>query len=1222
MRRQGGRIPGRWQRQPVPRATTPPFSNPFRIWLSSSSLTPTSEENEVSYLSWDDATRQFLRDSSSQSSSSSSSKHLFRQAQAVIDQLVSVTEEDTEEEQNESVTRKKRLPSAPNTNHKNVSLAFAFLDRMLEREQEAIVGDGGYIIMSHNDFNNECLNAVLKLWRESKDEKKNNALSPDQVLGHLDNYRSARSSSLWIPDVQSYNILLDGAAIRGQVEFCQRLYQWMWEESKQDSLLRPDVVTIRTMFKAHIRASRRDESRSMEAPQACEALAEDWKRRSQSSSTQGIYQSLIHAWAHSDPLQSEVYLKTMAQRCLEGDGEEEGPDTVAWNRVISAYAIGHGQPYKAAQLLEEFWHYSQLLGESGARMIAQPDLFSYNSVLEGWARASNYKEANKTFTRLQTASSTAPNIISYTSAIKANGTNWERVQELATECIQAYQAQEQSVGVEEEDSKRHLVLDHPFFHVWLQTALQAGGGSLAVRRALSILDQMRALQIQPDTKSCLTLLQCYLQDNDDIEGATKWFMENAKTDLDESSIPAFVGTVLTMVDDISIIPPLIQFPRRRSISLLQAICEQNFLTRPENVERLLSRLSASQGQAMLQWMKHRSSTKAYSIVLRNMAKEANGPGAESIFGQWKDQYSDGDNTHDDGLSMLADMYTSLVMAWSKVGNVVRCKFWLQEWLDSDHLLRPPDKRVQTAILSAYAHAGDAQGAQDYLHRFRSQGEDPDVVMYNIVLNAFAKSGSSQRAQEYLEQEMNVRDIFSYNTIIHAHAREGNLELARKCVEQVVDLCQREKDESSTKMDHRCQPDLATFRPLLAGVTRSQDLDAAERAEELLHWMNNLYQQGVLKEAPDSHCYQLVMDAWANSKAPGAARQAEEIMRDMIPAATTLSYATVMRAYKRNPGRKQALLDEMYGAYLQGNQRLKPTAEVFLLVLEDLAKTSPERAESFLRRMTKMYEEGLNTAKPTRKAYNVVLKSWAQSPKNDPKAAKRAEALLRQLQSRYLEDGDPSLQPSMESYKAVLTILSKQKKAAMLESLFGELFGAYSASTTSQQKTSLKPDAACINALFLAYRSTNNVSKAQKFLAQLEEWKDTNVLDTKLTVKSYNFVLACMASRGLAEESESFVLQHMKDRGIQPDVVSYNTVMTAWSRTRLPEAGSRVESLLHKMAVPADAMTFSILLRAVVKSNGSSETKEQLAEAIIQQMKVHGFEPTARDLKLLSVAKAA
>lgn len=1223
LRRQGRIVLERWQSLSVMNIRARSFDLVLRNNLTSTS----SASDGIASVSWDDATRQFLNDSSQQSSSFTP-KQLFRQAQGVIDQLVPATEDSSMDEPNEFAGRKTRLlPKI--VDRKSVLLAFDFLDRMLELEQQAVAGDDNYVMM-HHDFNNQCLNAVLKLWRESNDDKESStALSADEVLARLDNYRSTRSSALWIPDTQSYNILLDGAALRGQVDFCHRVYHWMWKESEQDSLLRPDLVTLRTMFKAHIQAGRQDDgsASTKEAPEACEALVVDWKRRTQSSSTQGIYQSLIHAWAHADPLQSEVYLKTMAQQCLEGEGE--GPDTVAWNRVISAYAIRHGQPYKAAQLLEQFWEYSQLLEErasaesdSNIRVNAQPDLFSYNSVMEGWARVANAKEANKTLSRLQTATSTSPNIISYTTAIKANISNWERVQELATDCIQAYQTQEQSLDVEEGDSNRHLVLDLPFCHVWLEAALRSGGGRSGVSRALSILDKMRTLQIQPDTKSYLILLQCFLQDNDDIEGATKWFMENAKADMSESSIAAFVAKVLTMVDDISIVPPLMQFPRRQPMSLLQAICEQNFLTRPENVERLLSKLSATQGRAMLQWMKHGCSTKAFSIVLRNMSNEGNGPGTESIFAQWKEQYSSFSDTSDDDLRILADMYTSLIMVWAKAGNVNRCEFWLEEWLDSDHLLRQPDKRVQTTILSAYANAGDVNGANGLLHRFRSQGAEPDVTMYNAVLNAVAKSESSKRAQEFLDQEMSVRDTVSYNTIIHAHSREGNVEMARQCVEKLVDLYQRDMAQSPTPMDHSCQPDLATFRPLLSCVTQSQDPNAAQQAEDILDWMDDLYQQGVLRDAPDSQCFQMVLDAWSRSRAPGGAQRAEEFFRSMVPSPTVLSYATLMRAYKRDPGRKQALLEEMYGAYLQGNQSLKPTVEVFRLVLADLARISPERAESFLRGgMTKMYKDGLNTAKPTRKAYNLVLKSWAQSTnkKNDPKAAKRSEALLRQLQSHYLKDGDPSLQPSMESYKAVLTILSKQKQVAKLESLFDELFGAYCASTTNQQKASLRPDAGCVNALLFAYRSTNNASKAQQFISQLEEWNDTNVLDSKLSVQSYNLVLDCMAAKGLAEESTVFVFQHMlQDRGIEPDVVSYNTVMTAWARTRLPEAGSRVESLLEKMTVPPDATTFSIFLRAVIKSNISSEQKEQKALSIVQHMNEHGFEPSARDLKLISV----
>jgi pentatricopeptide repeat protein len=1185
-----------------------PFSHHLasRFWSTTSTSSLSIQQAPGNSFSWDETASLFLEESSREPASST----VFRQAQSIIDLLVPPTEEEEVQDsssdgpshQTLSTRNREQSPA------KNISLAFDFLDRLLELEHQSILSDENGSGMSNN---NQCLNAVLYLWRDSKGS---NTLSSDQVLEKLDNYRSIHSS-LWIPDVQTYNILLDGAAIRGQVEFCQRLYKWMWEESKQDSLLRPDIVTLRTMFKAWIQKSRQKHSVGDEAgdeiPNACEALVQDWKERNRS--TKGIYKSLIHAWAHVNPLQSEVYLKYMAQGYLEGR-DDEGPDTVAWNRVISAYAIVHDQPYKASQLLREFWQYTNALEafKSNENIIcktvtAQPDLFSYNSVLEGWARRGNAKEANKTLTRLQTASSTSPNIISYTSAIKANGSDWRRVKELALECIQELGQDEHNEPTlaRKEASPKHLGLDHQFFHTWLQAAIQAGGGSVAVSRALKILEQMKSLQIEPDPASYLALLNCFIQDDDDIEGATKWFMENGKS-ISEPSVVAWITKVLTMVDDISIVPPWISFTKHKSISLLQAVFEQDLLTQPESLEKLILKLNGSQSVAILHWVSRGLSSKAYSLILRNLAKEKNGEDAESVFYQWKNKHM---NTADEesNSKFLADAYASLIIAWSKSGNVKRCEYWLKEWVESDIFLPPPNQRVNTAILSAYGQAGDAHGAQAYLNKInhsKDAQQKPDAVMYNIVLNAWVKFGSSQQAQQYFDNEMKIRDTFSYNTLINAKVRKGNLDLARDYIERLVDLHQKDKSD-------RCQPDLATFRPLLVGICRRQEADAAEQIEEILVWMNELYEKRILRESPDLHCYQLVLDSWAKSKAPDAARRAEEILRNM-PLADASNYSSVMKAYKRNPGRKQALLHEMYGAFLQGNRRMKPSVENFSLVLEDLARMkSPKNAESFLRRMKKMHQQGLNTAKPNRKAFNLVLKSWARS--KDPKAGKRTEALLREMQSQYLKDCDPSLQPSVETYKSVLTALSKQKNIAKVESLFDELFGAYCAS----KQDSLKPDAVCVDSLFLAYRSTNNVSRAREFLSQLEEWKDSNVLDTNLKTSSYNMVLACMASKGLGEESEHF-LRHMESRGVKPDVLSYNTAMKAWARTRLPEAGSRVESIVNQMKVTPDHMAYSIWLRAVVKSSNTNK-KAKEAAMIVDKMKSKGFEPNSRDLKLLAVA---
>jgi len=226
---------------------------------------------------------------------------------------------------------------------------------------------------------------------------------------------------------------------------------------------------------------------------------------------------------------------------------------------------------------------------------------------------------------------------------------------------------------------------------------------------------------------------------------------------------------------------------------------------------------------------------------------------------------------------------------------------------------------------------------------------------------------------------------------------------------------------------------------------------------------------------------------------------------------------------------------------------------------------------------------------------------------------------------------------VESYKPVLILLSKEKQVSRLESLFDELFGAYcaTASSPSSSTVSLEPDVACVHSLLLAYRSTKNAEKAQDFLKQVEEWNDSSVLNLDLSLVTYNIVLTCLASstdskkttelQKVAQDCERFLLQHMSSRGVTPDLASYQTVLNAWARSRSPEAPSKIESLIqeHMLAssskVAPDHLTFSIWLRAIVKSGGGGrKDRAPKAKAVIQQMKNHGYTPSERDLKLLSV----
>lgn len=1121
--------------------------------------------------SWNAQTRIFLEKSSSASASSSPKDVLVAQAQELMDFLVSKPGEFDDEGQ----------PRAVEDPQHDATLAFDFLDRLFEMERSTT--------SYHNELTTNCLDSVILLWRQTCGSE--NSIPTSEVLAKLDEYRA--HSNFLIPDVKTYNILLDGAASRKEIDLCLELWDWMWQESNSDNLVKPDVVTLRTLLKAWVLSGYPD------APERCEALVEEWIKNKGDS--RGIRKSFIHIWALSDPTQAEAYLKDMARRHKENPEEEDPPDTIAWNRVISAFAIQYKQPHRAARLLEDFWDFSsQLASNSNIR----PDLFSYNSVLEGWARVGDATEANKTLARLQKAKSISPNIISYTSAMKANGADIETVDKLAQECIQAYQEQEGGPS-----HHQHLVLDQGFFHIWLNACLKAGGQT---NRACEIVDQMESSSLIPDATCYSCLLDCFLANDDDLEGATRWLLDNAE-DMVESSI---VSWVLKLVSrgDISIVSFFNKFfGKNQPTPLLQILYENDYLKEPESYERLLAQLPAEQGHTLLsKWTKN-PTNKGYSIVLRAFAKEANGMGAEALFNKWQVM----NKTEKGGPIFIEDMYTSLVVAWSKTGNVERTKFWFDEYANRPDL-RPPNSTAQTAVLSAYSQAFHPKEAEAFLNElavlYQSGRLDtpPDLVMHNVVLDAWARAASGKRAKKFLEK-MEQKDIVSYNTVIKAFVKQRNLDSAKEFSLQVVQLYRKDPEAA-------CRPDLATFRLILSGWVRARDLD---KAEKILHWMRELYNEGVLGEPPDANCYQIVLDGWTKSKINHAGQRAEKTFREMVaadggtnaaPLVTASAYSKVMKCYKRNPEKVEALLHEMYGSYLQGKKELKPTAESFWIVLESLTRRRPpESSDSWLRQMRKLHQSGgLETAKPTKQAYNLVLRSWAHSKHQD--AGDRAESLLRVMQSQYLEEGDSGVQPTMESYKWVLTAMSRKKDANHVEALFQELCGAYFA--TNKQKLDLKPDAACFNSVLVACRSTGDAERAQSFLSQIENWNDMEILDTRPTVKTYNLVLACFASTGFALKAET-LLQHMEERGICPDIVSYNSVIRACLNSPKIDTLSRVESLIRRMLVSPDAMTFSMLLKTIASSTISN--KGDRAAEVFKMMKLRGFEPTSQDLKHLELS---
>ena len=909
----------------------------FSSTESSKSTQNSKAKSYISIEEWNLQTQKLLEDSKSQlgfqrlvqnPTDNQQNDNVTPTIESLLDSLVYLHDHYQQQERSTS-----SLSSSDFYSNLDSALAWKLLDLALVFEQTIrTTADGTSIdyddwtMKTDPNTSKHCLNIVLQLWRaqynttqdnnsgshrkkRKADNPKNlNLLTPSQVLTKLDDYRSSMALTMISPpDVRSYNILME-AASSSEVIFCTRLWDWMWEESTNDPMVRPDLITLRTLMKIWVQSGHPD------AAEHCEDLVDEWIQRTAItsndnneaalSSSNGIRKSLIHVWALKDPMQAEAYLKDMIHRASNSSSssggqnnmEDDTPDTIAWNRVISAYAITHGRPEDAARLLGEFWAYSKKNKNNTIR----PDPFSYSSVIEGWARVGNVAEANRTMKELQRLSMIHPNIVSYTSAMKANvaADDVRMVEQLANECLQAYDEEQKdreqrskvasggnpsffSFGSElsatedeslfddvmsehqqqeERRQEQYLVLDTAFFNTWLTVySYDRNDNSGATDQALAVLNHMKQRKVPPDTVTYLTLFQCFLV-ADENQWAQEWLLEHAKEINDEAALVSFVSRLVTWNSSKGI----------DSMSLLQELYEKDHFKDITSWDRLISNLLANQGKAVLQWMKS-PTTKSYSLVLRALANDSDGQAAESLFRKWQDkqQQDENDDLED---SLLVDMYTSVIVGWSKSGNSERTLSWYNEWASANNsstaVLPPPTQIVQTAVLSSLARARDPQGAENFLRRlvedYRLGRLDapPDLVMYNIVLSSWARAkGKNAKRAERLLNAMDDKDTISYNTTIYAYAKMGKMKRAEELTSDLVDLYRSTNNDS-------CCPDLATFRTLLSGYVRSKDPKASERAVRLWGWMQSLYKEEILKEPPDEKCYDMIQSIVAKSKGKG------------------------------------------------------------------------------------------------------------------------------------------------------------------------------------------------------------------------------------------------------------------------------------------------------------------------------------------------------------------
>lgn len=247
---------------------------------------------------------------------------------------------------------------------------------------------------------------------------------------------------------------------------------------------------------------------------------------------------------------------------------------------------------------------------------------------------------------------------------------------------------------------------------------------------------------------------------------------------------------------------------------------------------------------------------------------------------------------------------------------------------------------------------------------------PDVRSYTKVINAISRTASPQAgqwAEDILEKMMHLYqsginpaakpNTYTYTAVVEAHANSG-VSGSAQSAEAICDyMCQQ---YMHNEQDPDVAPTARIFNAAINAYAKSDDADAAQRADDLFRRMEGIYwTTGLAEIKPNAYNYNSLISAWANCGQEGAAERAEEV------------------------------LERMEALYKEGDKDVKPTTVTYNAVIDAYSKcaggathhdeyddAAGERAESILHHMQELYHSGENVdAKPNVRSYNTVINVW-------------------------------------------------------------------------------------------------------------------------------------------------------------------------------------------------------------------------------------------------------
>ncbi len=386
---------------------------------------------------------------------------------------------------------------------------------------------------------------------------------------------------------------------------------------------------------------------------------------------------------------------------------------------------------------------------------------------------------------------------------------------------------------------------------------------------------------------------------------------------------------------------------------------------------------------------------------------------------------------------------------------------------------------------------------------------------------------------------------SFTAIINGYAKTSQPDKAESIIKWMISF-QEATDPSSLTTTKGLPPsvvpppNLNCFNGLLHAHAMTGTKNAGYKVEQILDWMEELFETMALDTKPNETTYNICINAWAKSKHPEAPLRAENLLRRMVglgESGTQIepseeAFTAVMNTWINSNSSSGS------------KKKMREATEKVAGILDLMERISETSSSLFL------------SVVP----YTVLIKAWGKVGENMNEIEKQncCDEILNVL-SRMSSKG---VIPTTETYNSTITALAEISPIAAVF-YFLELEQQYCGGKLQLDTRTFNCG---LNAIAVLNRP-DAVDKVTGILKRMFEYheSDPSILPSNLTFNIILKVLSRSTSHvpGAAAKADDLLSEMDEMESVVPDFISYVTCIMAWGRSDEDDKIQRVTNLLQR-----------------------------------------------------------